>query len=248
MATWTVKFYPFNLLELATVDVNGDADYGFPESRLYDRAISLYWRDTVTEAKTITIDQGASGDLQADFLAIEKHNFDGIALDWQYSSDNFSADTNDAVAGWTQNGNDRIVKTLSSPILSRYWRVAIASIANPRASEVYISKGYEFNCLRESNPFGEHAANVQWNATVGGIERSTKLGPKRRIRNYSFFLSASEFADFETVIDYLSDYSLPFYFKDHSGAYFSARFYEMPVFDFNHATHTRVDIRIIEML
>ena len=45
MSTWTIKFYPYNILEFGTVTVTGDPDSGYPESRLYDRAISLYWKD-----------------------------------------------------------------------------------------------------------------------------------------------------------------------------------------------------------
>jgi hypothetical protein len=248
MATWTVNFYPFNLLALATVDVTGDPDTGFPESRLYDRAISLYWRDTATEAKSFHIDQGAAGNLAVDFLAVAKHNFDGTALAWQYSSDDFSVDINDAVPAWTQSGNAQIIKLPVAAITSRYWRLTLASMANPRCSEIYLSNGFAFNCLREQNPSGEDAANVQWNTTVGGVERSTKYGPTRRVRRYTFYLSETEFADFKAVADYLDDYSLPFYFKDHKGAYFLARFAEVPQFDFNHATHTMVSVQLIEML
>jgi hypothetical protein len=246
--TWTVNFYPFNLLALSTVDVTGDADTGFPESRLFDRAISLYWRDTVTEAKTFHIDQGAGGNLAADFLAIDRHNFDGVALALQYSNDNFSVDINDAVPAWTQSGNAQIIKLPAAAITAQYWRLTLASMTNPRCSEIYLSKGFTFNCLREQNPTGEDAANVQWNSTVGGVERSTKHGPKRRVRRYTFFLSETEFADFGTVAGYLDDYSLPFYVKDHQNNYFLARFSDVPQFDFNHATHTRVDAQLIEML
>lgn len=248
MATWTVHFYPFNLLALATVEVTGDADTGFPESRLHDRAISLFWRDTATEAKTFLVDQGAVDNLPIDFLAIERHNFAGAALALQYSSDNFAGDIQDAVPPWTPGDNSQIVKLPAAAITARYWRLTLASMANPFCSEIYLSKGFGFNCLREQNPTGEDALNVQWNTTIGGIERSTKFGPARKVRRYTFFLSEAEFAAFETVVGYLDDYSLPFYFQDHKGACFLARFAEVPQLDFNHATHTRVDVQLIEML
>ncbi len=248
MATWTVHFYPFNLLALATVTVTGEADTGFPESRLYDRSISLYWRDTVTEAKTFLVDQGAEGNLAIDFLAIPRHNFAGAAMALQYSDDDFAADVNDAVPPWTPSDNSPIVKLPGAAITARYWRLTLASMADPFCSEIYLSQGFAFNCLREENPTGEDAVNVQWNTTIGGVERSTKYGPARKVRRYTFFLSEAEFAEFETVVGYLDGYSQPFYFKDHRGAYFLARFVEVPQFDFNHATHTRVDVQLIEML
>ncbi len=247
MATWAVKFFPYNILELGTVTVTGDPDSGYPESRLFDRAISLFWKDTVTEAKNFVVDQGATGNLAVDFLAIEKHNFDGEDMQFQYSTDNFSADINDAVTDWNQSGNGQIIKTLSE-LTKRYWRVTLSSMANPQCSEIFVSKGYSFNALRENPPAGRDISNVRWNRTVGGIERSTKFGDKRKSRNYTFWLSASEWTDWETVISYLNDYAKPFYFMDHKGSYFMAKFAEEPIYNFDHNIYTRVTVRIIEQL
>jgi hypothetical protein len=245
--TWTVTFFPFTLAAIGTFSVTGTADSGYPESRLYDRAISLFWKDTVTEAKEFKTDQGAGG-LSIDSLFIEKHNFDGLAMAWQYSSDDFSADVNDAVTGWTQSGNGQIVKTLGTPITAQYWRVTLGSITDPVCSEIYLSLGYSFNCLRQQNPSGLDMSNVRWNKGLGGVERSTKFGPARKARVYTFWLDPTEWAELEAVISYLDDYAAPFYVQDHEGAYYLARFEEDPHFDFNHNTHTRVDVRIIEQL
>ena len=245
---WTVTFYPYNILESGTVTVTGDPDTGFPESRLYDRAISLFWKDTVTEAKNFVVDQGASGNLAVDFLAVHRHNFSGIALHWHYSSDNFSADEHAAVPDWTQGDNNQIIKTFAPALTQRYWRVAHASIATPMCGEIFMSKGYSFNAMRDLNPTGRDMDNVQWNKTIGGMERSTKFGDKRKTRVYSFWLSPSEYTDFLTVKSYLNDYARPFYFKDHKDNYFLAKFEGMPEENFNHNTHTLVTINIIEML
>lgn len=248
MTTWTVNFYPYNILELGTVTVTGTPDIGYPESRLYDRAISLYWKDTVTEAKNFTVDQGATGNLEVDFLAISKHNFNGIAMQWQYSTDDFSADTNDAVTDWTQEDNLQIIKTMVAGQTKRYWRVTLASMANPQCSEIFMSKEYSFDVITDPNSFGRDMANVQWNRTVGGLERSTKFGVKRKVYKYNLFISASEWTDLQTVLSYLNDYAKPFYFKDHFGNYFMAKFDTEPVFDFSHNTYTRVTVSIIEQL
>ena len=248
MAAWTVTFFPFNILEIGTLDVTGDADDGYPESRLYDRAINIYWKDTVTEAKNFTVDQGASGNLDIDFLAISNHNFDGINMQWQWSTDDFSGSINDAITDWTQAGNAQIIKTIESAQTARYWRVTLASMANPQADEIYMSLGYSFNALREQVPSGRDIANVQWNRTIGGNERSVKFGEKKKSRTYTFWLTASQYTDFETVIDYLDGYSKPFYFKDHEDNYFLARFEDTPDITFDHNTNTRVTVRIIEQL
>ena len=129
----SITLYTRNILETGTVTVTGTPDTGYPESRLYDRCISLYWLDTVTEAKNFVVDQGASGNLAVDFLAIEKHNFNGEDMQWQWSTDNFAADINDAVTDWTQGDNNQIIKTLGSDLTKRYWRVTVTSMANPQA-------------------------------------------------------------------------------------------------------------------
>lgn len=243
-----IALYTRNILETGTVTVTGTPDTGFPESRLYDRATSLFWKDTVTQAKEVIVNQGAANILAVDFLAIHRHSFNGNNMQWQYSNDNFSADVHDAVTDWTQGDNAQIIKTLGSPVTQRYWRVILSSITNPKCGEIFISQGYSFNALREGNPTGRDMDNVRWNRTVGGIERSTKVGQKRKAGTYSFWMSAAEYANFLTVKDYLNDYAKPFYFKDHKDNYFMAKFEGMPEENFDHNTHTRVTINIVEML
>ena len=83
-----LTLYTRNILETGTVTMTGTPDSGYPLSRLYDRSKNFYWKDTVTEAKTLLVDQGASNILDVDFLAIVSHNFDALALSWDYSADN----------------------------------------------------------------------------------------------------------------------------------------------------------------
>lgn len=247
---WEITFYPFNILEpaLGTVDITGDPDAGFPESRLYDRATSIYWKDTVTEAKNFTVDQGATGNLDIDFLAIPGHNFNGINMQWQWSTDNFAGSINDAVTDWTQSGNTQIIKTIASPVTARYWRVTLASMTNPQADEIYMSLGYTFEAKREVTPSGRDVANVQWNRTIGGNERSTKFGNARKFRTYTLRLSAAEYTDYLELIGYLDGYSKPFFFKDHQDNYFMAKFEPEPDIGFDHNTYTLVTVSIIEQI
>ena len=245
--TWQITFYPYNLLELGTVTVTGDPDTGYPESRLYDRAVSLFWKDSALEAKNFVVDQGATGDKEIDFLAIEKHNFYNIAMQWQYSTDNFSADINDAVTDWTPADNTQIIKTLATAQTKRYWRVTVATILNPKCSEIFMSKGYTFDVDRQG-PRGGEVSNVQWNRTIGGLERSTKFGPARRVRNYSLNLTSADVTSFLEAMSYLDDYSKPFYFKDHKGAYFMARLTSDPLEGWNHELLTGINIDIIEQI
>jgi len=243
-----ITLYTRNILETGTVVVTGDPDTGYPESRLHDRAISLFWKDTVTEAKNFTVDQGASDNLAVNFLAIPKHNFNGKDMQWQWSTDDFAADINDAVTDWNQADNNQIIKTLGAALTKRYWRVTLASMANPKCSEIFMSYGRVFAVQAAPHPVGDELANVRWNKSVGGLERSTKFGDERRSRDYSMFLSASDLTSFRAAMDELGGYSKSFYIKDHEGDYWMCRLREVPRERFDHKTHTHVTIQVIEML
>lgn len=244
---WQITLYPYNILELGTVTVTGTPDTGYPVSRLYDRATSLFWKDTVTEAKNFLVDQGAVSVLPVDFLAIAKHNFNGAAMQLQYSTDNFSADTNDAVTDWTQGDNLQIVKPIATAQTKRYWRVTLASMADPKCSEIYISKGYSFDVDRQ-NPGGGDISNVQWNRTIGGTERATKFGPARRMRRYPLKLTEAQLENLIEAMSYLDDYAKPFYFKDHLDHYFMARLTSDPFESWGHESLTVVNLELIEQL
>lgn len=246
MTAWTVIFYPANILESGTVTVTGTPDTGYPAARLYDRDRTLYWKDSVTEAKVFHVDQGATGILDVDALFVGRHNFSGADMQWQYSDND--VDWSDAVDDWTQADNELIAKVLGAAIEHRYWQLTLSSMADPQCAEIFMSAGYTFNPITAMPGRGPDAANVRWQRTVGGIERSTKFGDTRRTRQYTFKMSAVEFASFATVLGYLNDYARPFFIKDHLDNYFMARFDGEPEVDFNHNTHTQVTVRLIEKL
>jgi len=244
-----IALYPRNILETGTVTVTGTPDTGFPESRLYDRAISLFWKDTVTQAKEIIVDQGAVESLAVDFLAIQRHNFNGNNMQWQYSNDNFSADVHDAVTDWTQGDNNQIIKTLASAVTQRYWRVILSSITNPKCGEIFMSYGREFEAGINPVPDLKRVSNVRWGRTVGGLERSTKMGDVRRQRSYSLFIDSTDLTAFRAAMDELDEYSLPFWIKDHDGNYFLCRITEDIKEDYDHdAARTRIRLNVIEQL
>lgn len=245
-----IKLYTRNILEDGTVTVTGDADSGFPESRLYDRDVSLYWKDTVTEAKTFHVDQGASGNESVDFLAIVGHNFNGEDLTWEYSEND--VDWTPAVDGWTQGDNLQIVKTLPTALTKRYWRVTLSSMANPRCAEIFMSYGYEFQVDFNQAQLGLKRSNVLWQETVGGVDRSVKLSSVRRVRNYNLFLDedSESFSrtNFRAAMDDLSDLSKPFFLKDHEGSYFMVHLTNDPEEAWITEKHTPLALEMIEQL
>ena len=111
-----------------------------------------------------------------------------------------------------------------------------------------MSYGYTFNIQARPHPVANELANVQWNKTVGGIERSTKFGDERRVRKYTLFLDSSDLANFRAAMDDLDGYSLPFYILDHEGDYWLCRLLEVPREDFDHKTYVHVTMRVVEIL
>lgn len=245
-----ITLYTRNILETGTVTVTGTADTSYPVSRLYDRAISLYWKDTITEAKVFHVDQGASDNKAVDMLVIPKHNFMGEDMAWEYSTDN--AEWTPAVAGWTQGDNDQIVKTLATALTKQYWRVTVTSMTNPQCSEIFMSYGRQFTVDFVQNPVFGGEPNVIWTETVGRQERSTKLGNERRTREYAIFLQnnndSTTLVDWRAAMDELSSYSKPFYLKDHEANYMMARLIGRPVEPFLTEGHVPMVVNFIEML
>jgi hypothetical protein len=169
-------------------------------------------------------------------------------MEWQYSSD--GAAWTDAIADWSPSASMPFVKTAPLSVTKRYWQVTIASMSNPRVSEIFMGPAYTFNAQRSTKPTGELASNVQWNRTVGGLERSTKFGQTRRRRTYTVWLDEqeSQLSDLEEAISYLGGLSKPFLFRDHLENYFLARFETDPFYDFDHADRTHLTLNFIEML
>lgn len=227
MSSSILTLYPFNLLGEPATIVSAPADLEYPVSRLYDRSIDFYWRKSASSAFVISVDQGSAGVNYVDFLAVARHNFVGATVDWQYSS-NASSWTN-AVPQWTPANNDSFYKTLTTPILRRYWRLSVGAVSSPSATEVYMSLAYPFRIIWNETPSGTDLDNVDWFTSVGGFERSVKNGESKRRRQYPLFhhSSTSTLASFRQAMLYTDSYSKPFYIKDHEDQYWLAKLTDM---------------------
>ena len=118
-----IKLYTRNILETGTFTVTADADSGYPEARLHDRDISLYWKDASADNVIFSVDQSSSP-VAVDALITNGHDFDGKYMAWQYSDNGFY--WIDAVTRWTQSGNSQIVKILATALTKNYWRVVLS--------------------------------------------------------------------------------------------------------------------------
>ena len=250
-----VTLYTKNILETGTVTVTGVPDTGYPEARLHDLSIDFYWKDTATAGFDFITVQSSVAQKSVDFLAIARHNFTGNFGLWQSRTSGSTAWVN-ATTAWAQGDNNQIVKILSTTVTRMSWRFRVASsssgvagtIANPKCSEIYMSAGSSFAIMAGPAPSAEELDNVQWNRTVGGLERATKFGDRRRVRNYTLLLTTGELDTFRTNMADTSGYSKPFYIKDHAGAYIFSRLAEPPVEDYVDKTYTNINLRTIEVL
>lgn len=120
-----IKLYTRNILETGSFTITKDADSGYPDARIHDRDINLYWKDVSESIVNFVVDQGASP-LAVDALIITGHNFSGSDIAWQWSDDDVT--WYDAVSVWTQGDNEQIVKTLSTALTKRYWRVLLGNV------------------------------------------------------------------------------------------------------------------------
>jgi hypothetical protein len=113
-----------------------------------------------------------------------------------------------------------------------------------------MSLGLELRVRFDEKPIAVDIPNVLWQKTVGGIERSTKKGDKRRERDYAILLDEndSEITNFRAAMNNLDDYSKPFYIKDHEGDYWMCRLVEPPREVFVTEGHVLMSIRVIEKL
>lgn len=243
-----INIYPANALEDASsITITGTADTGYPEARLYDRGLDFYWKVTATQATTFLMDYGSA--IELDCLFIYGHNFNGEDMQFQYSTDNFAADTNDAVVDWTQGDNNQIVKVMSSSETKRYWRVTVTSMANPEASELYFSLGYEFTVLNDANPQEVEQSNIARLDTVGGTRSAIKYGDTKDQREYTIVLKdATDLSNFKQVLTDLDGIYKPFLIEDLDDNYVFVELMSDPVIERLHDSKSYVNLSLLEVL
>jgi hypothetical protein len=152
------------------------------------------------------------------------------------------------VDSWVQGDNLQIVKESTIATAYRYHRFTIASAVNPQCTEIYMGGYYEFKVRFDSPPEDLDSENVVWGETLGGLERSTKLGDVRKGRKYSLFLDPEKLTDYRAAIAYMDEYSKPFYLKDHEDNYWLSRFIQLPGGIYITEQQQMKDIELLEIL
>ncbi len=244
-----IRILPFNVLSLDTsaVAVTSTPDSGYPEVRLYDHSIDFYYKRTATGDWEVICDQGAGVDWPVvNTLIIDKHNFTGRTIAWEWSTDGGSYF--DMVDSWVQGDNLQIVKESAITTAYRYHKLTVTGAVNPKVTEIYMGGYYEFKVRFDEPPEESDIDNVVWQSTLGGIERSTKLGDVRRGRNYSVFLYPEKLIEWRELVAYLDQYSKPFYIKDHEDDYWFGRFKTLPLGSFITEQQQEKEIELLEIL
>ena len=119
------KFGYENFFTVGTVTATSEAT-GYPKENAYDWNTYDYWKAAAAGTVYLTVDYGSAR--SADYWAMAAHDlFDNSGtVQCQYSSDNFSADTNDAGSLITPSDNSPIFHAFTS-VSARYWRLKITS-------------------------------------------------------------------------------------------------------------------------
>ncbi|MBA7559888.1 hypothetical protein ES708_01506 [subsurface metagenome] len=116
-----------SLLERATLSAT-DTAAGYDVDNITDLRPYTLHVFNAAGTKYITADYGP--DVSADCLAIAGHNLGtaGATVSVEYSSDNFSADTNEALAGFQPSDDLALMKGFTSAE-APYWRIKIVTAA-----------------------------------------------------------------------------------------------------------------------
>lgn len=137
MATWNkVKLYYDNRLRdsgatlaATSTESTGDFDKDYTSNWLETNA----WQaedSGMAATQDLTLDLGVGNTGTCDYLTIYNHNLNtaGVTIVLQYSTDNFSGDTNDAFTAEAVSADTVYHKEFSAPAAKRYWRIRLTGV------------------------------------------------------------------------------------------------------------------------
>lgn len=135
-----------NLLESASSITVTDEASGFEKELAYNWATYDGWKPSSAGTVYYTVDLGSA--MSVDYWAAAAHTLgtNGGSIKLQYSSDNFSADTNDFATAVSPSNDEVMFQTVSTAISARYWRWEITS--TPASFFGVLSLGESFEMVR----------------------------------------------------------------------------------------------------
>ena len=161
-----------NIYELGTptaTDTDTDTDYS--ALHIKDRRTYTCWKAASAGTKYLTINAGSA--VTADALGIIGHNLATVAaaVSVECSSDNFSADTTEALAAFTPATDKAILKIFTSKE-KQYWRITLAGCtAAPMVAVVFLGDRVTFPRYPSGNfdPFPEEIVSESNRGKTGHL-------------------------------------------------------------------------------
>ena len=131
MSAWAkIKFFYDTMLGSAgsTLTATTTASGDYAAAYIYNMLeVNMWNAANTTTPMYLTYDAGSGNTKTADYLAIIGHNLNtiGATITLQYSTDNFTADINDAFTGEAPASDNVYLKEFTAPAAKRYWRLKI---------------------------------------------------------------------------------------------------------------------------
>lgn len=176
-----------SMLQASSTESSGDYDVEY----LYNWLETNGWKAAgTTVPQYITFDGGSGTTMEADYLIICGHNMAeiGAIVTLQYSSDDFSADVNDAFTGEAVTSDGVYLKEFTNPGAYRYWRLKISGTLSAAPYIALSVWGEEMEldyCTSSFDPYEEYIkANV--GISYGGYLTGSHLRHSERRMSLSF--------------------------------------------------------------
>lgn len=221
-----------NIYEDGTISADSEAS-GYPDDNVIDWRVGTPFRyranDTVSPA-WLKVDLGAGESANPTTVAIGGHNLNtaGAKYKIQYSSDDFSADINDAFSAVTPSDDLPVMTTWTAVGANRYWRLLIEETGSgfneaPQVGVLTLGRRLDFpvGALADLDPYSWSAKTERSTAENGSPLGTNVLYKQRRYQiNYTepgflvtdFFDPVSGLGWDEEFVAHAVDSGLPFWF------------------------------------
>lgn len=176
-----------SMLQASSTESSGDYDVDY----LYNWLETNGWKAAGTSVPAyITYDAGSGNTKEADYLIVYGHNLATIdaTITLQYSSDNFSADINDAFTAEAVTANTIYLKEFTSPGAYRYWRLKITGTLSEAPYIALSVWGEETELDYCTSPFDPYEEDIKANVGVsyGGYLTGSHIKHTERHISLSF--------------------------------------------------------------
>jgi hypothetical protein len=135
----------------------------------------------------LTLDLGVGNTATCDYLTIYNHNLNtaGVTIVLQYSTDNFSGDTNDAFTAEAVSADTVYHKEFSAPSAVRYWRIRLTGVTGDAPYIRVASFGIATELDYASTSYDPYQESIKQNVSMTEGGRIAGIHKKYTERNFS---------------------------------------------------------------